>query len=153
MRRSTVQILSRLHTLAFRATGGRLGSRIAGIDVLLLTTTGNRTGATRTVPLLYLRDDPDLIVVASYGGRPHHPDWYLNLLADPEARIRVDGEHRTVHSATLSVEEREIWWKRAVAEWSDYGEYQERTTREIPLVRLTPVRHDPAPNPARPAEA
>jgi len=140
MRRSTVQILSRLHSLAFRATGGRLGSRIAGIDVLLLTTTGNRTGATRTVPLLYLRDDLDYIVVASYGGRPHHPDWYLNLLADPEARIRVDGEHFTVGSATLSVEEREIWWKRAVAEWPDYEEYQGRTTRKIPLVRLTPAR-------------
>ncbi|MEA2057789.1 MAG: nitroreductase family deazaflavin-dependent oxidoreductase [Actinomycetota bacterium] len=140
MRRSTVQILSRLHVLAFRATGGRLGSRIAGIDVLLLTTTGNRTGATRIVPLLYLRDGLDYIVVASYGGRPHHPDWYLNLLADPEARVRVDGEHLTVHSSTLSVEERKIWWKRAVADWSDYEEYQGRTTREIPLVRLTPVR-------------
>ena len=140
MRRRTVQILSRLHILGFRATGGRLGSRIAGIDVLLLTTTGNRTGATRTVPLLYLRDDLEFIVVASYGGRPHHPDWYLNLLADPEARIRVDGAHVTVSSATLSVEEREIWWNRAVAEWPDYEEYQGRTTREIPLVRLTPVQ-------------
>ena len=147
MRRSTVQILSRLHVLAFRATGGRLGSRIAGIDVLILTTTGNRTGATRTVPLLYLRDDLDYIVVASYGGRPHHPDWYVNLLADPEARIRVNGEHLSVRSSTLSVEEREVWWKRAVAEWPDYEEYQGRTTREIPLVRLAPVRHDPAPSP------
>lgn len=140
MQRRTVQLLSRLHAVAYRATGGRVGSRVAGIDVLLLTTTGNRTGNSRTVPLLYLRDDLDYIVVASYGGRPHHPDWYLNLVVNPDVHIRVDGAPMTARATTLPAGEREKWWNRAVAEWSDYAEYQNRTTREIPLVRLTPTR-------------
>lgn len=136
MRRATVQALSRLHTIVYRTTNGFLGPRLAGVDVLLLTTVGNRTGKLRTVPLLYLRDGLDFIVVASYGGRPHHPDWYLNLMATPEARIQVDGSRLQVRAETLDSAERSVWWDRAVAAWPDYVVYQERTVRQIPLVRL-----------------
>ena len=136
MRRTTVQALSRLHTIVYRTTNGFLGPRLAGIDVLLLTTLGNRTGKDRTVPLLYLRDGPDFIVVASYGGRPHHPDWYLNLMATPEARIQVDDARLDVRAETLDADERSVWWDRAVDAWPDYDAYQGRTDRQIPLVRL-----------------
>lgn len=137
MRRRTVQILSRLHAVTYRATGGRLGPRLAGVDILLLTTEGNRTGRSRTVPLLYLCDDADLIVVASYGGRPDHPDWYRNLVASPNATVQVDGMRLDVTASTLAEDERARWWDEAVAAWPDYEAYQRRTTRTIPLVRLT----------------
>jgi len=136
MRRATVQALSRLHTIVYRTTSGWLGPRLAGVDVLLLTTRGNRTGKNRTVPLLYLRDGPDFIVVASYGGRPHHPDWYLNLMASPKAQIQVDGVRLDVRAETLAADERRVWWELAVDAWPDYAAYQKRTDRQIPLVRL-----------------
>lgn len=139
MKRKTVQFLSRAHAMAYRASGGRIGPRLAGIDVLLLTTTGNRTGKPRTVPLLHLRDGTDHIVVASYGGRPHHPDWYTNLTANPSAELQVEGNRFAVTASTLPPRERYVWWRRAVAEWPDFAAYQRRTARQIPLVRLSPL--------------
>jgi deazaflavin-dependent oxidoreductase (nitroreductase family) len=128
-----------VHAATYRASGGRLGPRLAGIDVLLLTTIGNRSGRQRTVPLLYLRDGADHIVVASYGGRPHHPDWFLNLEARPEAEVQVADRRFPVIASTLPPSERRVWWKCAVGEWPDFTVYQSRTDREIPLVRLTPA--------------
>jgi deazaflavin-dependent oxidoreductase (nitroreductase family) len=139
MNRKTVQFWSRVHAVTYRVSGGRLGPRLAGIDVLLLTTTGNRTGKPRTVPLLHLRDGADHIVVASYGGRPHHPDWYTNLTANPHAELQVEGHRFAVAASTLPPGERHVWWRRAVAEWPDFAAYQRRTEREIPLVRLSPI--------------
>ena len=139
MRRKTVQFWSRAHAATYRISRGRVGARVRGIDVALLTTTGNRSGRMRTVPLLHLRDGADHIVVASYGGRPHHPDWYTNLVANPHAELQVGGDRFRVRASTLPPEERRVWWRRAVAEWPDFTRYQQRTDRVIPLVRLTPV--------------
>ena len=139
MKRRAVRFWSRVHAATYRVSGGHLGPRIRGIDVLLLTTIGNRSWKRRTVPLLYLRDGADHIVVASYGGRPHHPDWFRNLQASPHAEVQV-GPHRfPVLASTLPSPERGVWWRRAVAEWPDFAVYQSRTEREIPLVRLTPA--------------
>ena len=138
MQRKAVRIASQVHSLVYRATGGRIGHHVAGIDTLLLTTTGARTGRTRTVPLLYLEDDGHLVIVASYGGRPHHPDWYRNLEAEPRAIVQVRGRILDVVAETVSDDTRDRLWNRALEAWPAYAEYQERTDRLIPLVRLRP---------------
>jgi deazaflavin-dependent oxidoreductase (nitroreductase family) len=136
MRDPTVKFLSHLHTLVLGASRGKFGTRLANNDMLLLTTIGRSTGTTHTVPLLYLTDRHALIVIASYGGRPKHPDWYRNLLVNDRATAQVGGETRTVQSETLSTEERSEWWPRIVEAYADYATYQSRTERLIPVVRL-----------------
>jgi deazaflavin-dependent oxidoreductase (nitroreductase family) len=88
------------------------------------------------VPLLYLSDESDVIVIASYGGRPYDPDWYRNLLADPVATIQIGSTHTDVTAETIATEERQVWWPRIVDAYGDYEVYQSRTDREIPVVRL-----------------
>jgi F420H(2)-dependent quinone reductase len=131
-----VKLLSRLHTGLYRLTNGHIGRRLVGNDMLLLTTTGRTSGTRHTVPLLYLRDGDRFVVIASYGGRPHHPEWYRNLLADPEATVQIPGETHAVWAATMSTEERSDWWPRVIEAYSDYAVYQSRTDREIPIVWL-----------------
>jgi deazaflavin-dependent oxidoreductase (nitroreductase family) len=138
LRDRTVKHLSRLHALAYRVSGGRLGGRLVDNDMLLLTTTGRRTGSSHTVPLLYLRDDDALIVIASYGGRPEHPEWYRNLAVSPTAVAQVGSTRMSVVATTLDEEDRALWWPRIVEAYRDYAVYQSRTEREIPVVRLTP---------------
>lgn len=104
--------------------------------MLLLTTKGRVTGEDHTVPLLYLRDGDRLVVVASYGGRPRHPAWYRNLLAEPSVRVQVDGSTMPMVARTASVEERSSWWPRIVEAYDDYSTYQSRTERQIPVVFL-----------------
>lgn len=136
MHDASLKILSFAHTTLFRLTGGAIGSRLVNNDMLLLTTTGRRTGRQHTVPLLFLRDGDDVIVIASYGGRPHHPDWYRNLLDDPTASIQIDRTHTAVTAETIGAEERRAWWPRIVKAYGDYEVYQSHTDREIPVVRL-----------------
>ena len=137
VRDSTVKALSTLHATIYRTTRGLLGTRLVSNDMLLLTTTGRRTGAQHTVPLLYLEADERLIVIASYGGRSHHPEWYLNLLEHPAALVQTGRHRRNVRAETMSTPDRTGWWPRVVDAYGDYAVYQERTEREIPLVWLT----------------
>lgn len=138
MHDSIVKALSRIHTASYRLTRGVLGRRLVDNDMLLLTTTGRHTGRHHTVPLLYLRDGDAVVVVASYGGRPDHPEWYRNLLVDPGATVQVNGTVTPVQATTLHGTDRSEWWRTAVDAWSDYETYQARTNREIPIVRLEP---------------
>ena len=134
-----VKRLSALHRGLFRLTGGRVGKRLVENDMLLLTTTGRHSGKEHTVPLLYLRDGERLAVIASYGGRPRPPDWYLNLVSEPRVEVRtVDGAREGVAS-TASPEERARWWPRVVEAYAGYAEYQSRTDREIPIVFIDPI--------------
>jgi len=133
---ATVKRLSALHTGLYRATRGRVGQRLVHNDMLLLTTVGRRTGAAHTVPLLYLRDGDRLVVIASYGGRPEHPEWYRNLVANPEATVQILGNTRQTRARTMTAKERAVWWPKVVQAYSDYAEYQSRTDREIPVVWL-----------------
>jgi len=135
-RPSTIKALSTFHSALYRLTRGRLGRRLARHDILLLTTTGRSSGRPHTVPLLYLREGPDLVVIASFGGSPRHPAWYLNLRDDPRAVARVGGEHFPVTARDATPEERPRLWDLALAEYPGYADYQERTTRLIPLVLL-----------------
>jgi deazaflavin-dependent oxidoreductase (nitroreductase family) len=132
----TVKWVSSLHTLAYRITAGRIGGRLVANDMLLLTTRGRDTGGDHTVPLLYLRDRDTVVVIASYGGRPDHPDWYLNLQEHPEVTIQIDGMATTGTTRTMAPEEREQWWPRVVDAYADYEVYQSRTSREIPIVAI-----------------
>jgi deazaflavin-dependent oxidoreductase (nitroreductase family) len=129
-----------VHVRLYRVSGGRIGGHIGKAPVLLLTHKGRRTGTTRTNPLLYLGDGERLVVVASYGGAPKHPDWYLNLEAHPDAEIQTGKTRRTVRARTATPEERARYWPRVVAMYSAYEDYQRKTEREIPLVVLEP-RH------------
>jgi len=138
MRDTTAKRLSRLHSAIFRATGGAAGKRLVDNDMLLLNTRGRHTGCQHTVPLLYLRDGPNFVVFASWGGRDYHPDWYLNLLSDPSGSVQVPGARIAVVARTAVTPERELWWGRAVEAYNGYAEYQARTDREIPVVFLVP---------------
>lgn len=139
MRDRTAKTLSTIHTLAYRLTGGRVGRRLVDNDMLLLTTRGRKTGTPHTVPLLYLRDGEALVVIASWGGRPNHPHWYLNLEADPEANVQVLGKSWDVTAEPMEAKERDQWWPRIVEAYGGYAAYQARTDRPIPVVRLIPT--------------
>ena len=138
MRDATVKRVSALHRLALRATGGRLGRTLPGVGapMLLLTTTGRRSGRARTVPLLYLDVEGGYAVIASFGGRPYHPDWYHNLLARPEATVQVGGATHQVEATVTEGDQRHALWERAVAAYPGYAGYQSRTDRQIPVVLL-----------------
>ena len=140
MRDRTAKILSTIHTVAYRLTGGRVGRRLVSNDMLLLTTRGRKTGHLHTVPLLYVRDGDTLVVIASWGGRPNHPHWYLNLEAGPEASVQVRGKKWNVNAEPMEEHEREQWWPRVVEAYGGYADYQARTDRPIPVVRLRPTR-------------
>ena len=131
-------IAKTVHGALYRLSGGRLGSHVAGLPVLLLTTTGRKTGKPRTVPLSYYEDGDALVVVGSKGGAPRHPAWYLNLEANPEVEIQVFDEVLPAVARTTIGEERERLWALMRQTWPAYDEYQTRTDREIPVVVLTP---------------
>ena len=139
MRDAHVKWLSTLHRHVFGATGGRVGHRLVDNDMLLLTTTGRTTGEEHTIPLLYLTDGGDLVVIASYGGRKDHPHWYRNLVARPLVSAQIGSRSTAFEAATMDAPDRDEWWPRIVKAYSQYAEYQSRTTREIPVVRLTPI--------------
>ncbi len=146
MRDATARRLSALHTSLYRLTRGRIGRRLVHNDMLLLTTTGRRSGRSHTVPLLYLRDRDDVLVIASWGGRDSPPDWYLNTTADPHVAVQIEGTSFAAAATVLNGTERDEWWERAVAAYDGYATYQARTAREIPILRLrpTPPQHTPS---------
>jgi deazaflavin-dependent oxidoreductase (nitroreductase family) len=138
VRDSTVRRLSRWHRHIYRLTGGLIGRRLVDNDMLLLTTIGRRSGRRHEVPLLYLRDGDTPVVIASYGGRPNYPDWYLNLVARPEAEVQIRGHRHEVRARVASSEERSVWWPRIVEAYEGYTQYQSRTDRPISVVFLEP---------------
>jgi F420H(2)-dependent quinone reductase len=132
----TVKSLSALHRRIYSASGGRALKRIAGMPVLMLTTVGKRTGKRRTVPLTYFEDGDAIVLVASYGGRPHNPAWFENLLAHPDVEVRMGNEVRPMTARRATSEERARLWPHIVETYDGYRAYQEKTTREIPLAVL-----------------
>lgn len=136
MRDRTAKHLSTLHRVLYRGTRGVVGRRLVHNDMCLVTTIGRKTGARHTVPLLYLSDDDRLVVIASWGGRDRHPEWYLNLLANPAATVQVLGERWPVETRTATATERAAWWPRVVDAYDGYAVYASRTNREIPVVFL-----------------
>ncbi|WP_205857347.1 nitroreductase family deazaflavin-dependent oxidoreductase [Phytoactinopolyspora endophytica] len=136
MRDATARRLSRLHIFLYRLTGGVIGRRLVRNDMLLLTTRGRKTGKPHRVPLLYLSDGDTPVVIASWGGRPNHPEWYQNLQADPRAMVQVRSEKWPVRARTATPEEREVWWPKVLAAYHGYRVYESNTDRLIPVVFL-----------------
>jgi len=139
MHKFVLRSFSALNTWIYRLSGGRwLGRVPSGAPVCLLTTRGRKSGQFRTVPLLFLAEGDDLIVVASQGGAPQHPGWYFNLVADPQAEVQVGRRHFPVAARTVTAETKAALWPRLVTLYPPYETYQRRTTRSIPVVRLSP---------------
>jgi deazaflavin-dependent oxidoreductase (nitroreductase family) len=127
------------HIRAYRKSRGEVGYLWNGVPTLLLTVTGRRTGRELTSALIFGRDGDDYLVVASKGGWPEHPSWYLNLQANPAATIQVKADELAVMARTASATEKPRLWKIMTDVWPNYDVYQTRTDREIPVVVLTPA--------------
>jgi deazaflavin-dependent oxidoreductase (nitroreductase family) len=125
------------HVRVYRETGGKRGYHWHGTKVLLLTTTGRKSGEQRTTPLIHGVDGDRWVVIASKGGAPEHPAWYLNLQADPEITIQVEADEIPVMATTAEGDERSRLWDAMHDAWPAYDEYQAKTDREIPVVVLT----------------
>ncbi len=124
------------HARRYIATNGEDGHLWNGVPTLLLTTTGRRTGTSRTTPLIYGRDGDRYLVVASRGGAPRHPQWYENLTVDPNVQVQVLGDRFAARARTASPEEKPALWRLMAGIWPAYDEYQARTRRDIPVVIL-----------------
>ena len=124
----------------YRATGGRVLGSMMGLPVLLLNTRGRKSGAPRTSALMYLPEGGAAVVVGSYAGEPRHPDWWLNLLADPHGTVQRGRTVTAIVAREAEGTERERLWNEFVRRDSGYAEYARRTTRRIPVVVLQPER-------------
>jgi deazaflavin-dependent oxidoreductase (nitroreductase family) len=128
-----------LHRVIYTASGGRLLNKGAGMPVVILTTTGRKTGRRRPTMLTAPVHEPDMVVlVASNGGDDRHPIWYLNLRDDPAVELELAGEKRPMTARIATADEKAELWPRVVAANKGYGGYQEKTDRDIPLVILEP---------------
>lgn len=129
-----------LHRLVLRLSGGRLGSRLLGMQTLELHTVGRRTGESRSALLTApVQEEGRIVFVASKGGADEHPSWYVNLVANPDVRITADGVTRLYRARTADPGERAALWPRITTVNPGYAGYQERTSREIPVVICEPV--------------
>jgi deazaflavin-dependent oxidoreductase (nitroreductase family) len=124
------------HVARYEESGGETGYLWNGAPCLILHTTGRKTGELRKFPLIFGERGDDLVLVASKGGAPEHPGWYLNLLAHPDARVQVKGDVFDVRARTAEGDERRELWNLMLGSWPDYDDYQARTDREIPVVVL-----------------
>jgi len=124
----------------FRATGGKVSGMFAGTPLLLVTTTGAKSGKPRTVPVLYTRDAHRYVILASKAGAPMNPSWYHNLVAHPRAIVELRDETFEAMSAASQGEERDRLYARQAEQLPMYAEYQERTSRRIPVVVLERLR-------------
>ena len=144
--RSIIKAMATGNVWLYRRTGGRIGGtwRIGAgfrnpVPICLLEHRGRKTGKVRTTPLVYLEDGERVVVVASQAGRPEHPMWYLNLLANPDVTVQIRNRRRAMRARVAEQEERAVLWPRLVDLYADYDSYQSWTERVIPVVVLEPV--------------
>jgi deazaflavin-dependent oxidoreductase (nitroreductase family) len=131
------QLYGAEHVRRYLETDGEVGYRWRnGAPILILTTTWRKSGEERVRPLIFGEDDGRYVVVASQGGAPSHPDWYLNLAADPNVHVQIKGDRFAARARTAEGEERERLWRTMAEIWPPYDEYQRRTDRTIPVVVL-----------------
>ncbi|USX47475.1 nitroreductase family deazaflavin-dependent oxidoreductase [Dietzia kunjamensis] len=138
-------MMSRVNTWAYRVSGGRVGGswRVgsalrAPVPVCLVTTTGRKSGEPRTVPLLHLPDGDRVLLVASQGGLPKHPQWYYNVLADRNVTVQVGRRRRAMTAREATPSERAELWPRLVERYADFADYQANTSRVIPVIICEP---------------
>ena len=129
-----------LHRGIFKATNGRLMGKFFGMPVVMLTTTGRKSGKPRTSMLTSpVREGDKVVLVASKGGDPKHPMWFLNLQSNPDVEATFLGKKRNMRARVASAVEKEELWPKVVAGYKGYADYQKKTTRDIPLVILEPA--------------
>jgi deazaflavin-dependent oxidoreductase (nitroreductase family) len=140
-------LFSQANVWLYQKTGGRIGGKWRvgsafprGVPVMLLTTVGRKSGARRTTPLLYIEDGERVIIVASQGGMPKHPLWYLNLSHDPNVEVQMGRRVRRMRARDATEQERAVYWPQLVAHYRDFASYQSWTDRVIPVVVLEPER-------------
>lgn len=141
-----IKVMSNAHTWLYRRSNGRLGKKwhvgsalVHGVPVCLVTTTGRKSGEPRTVPLLHMADGDNVVLVASQGGLPDNPAWYLNLQANPEVTVQLGKRARRMRAHTADAAERARLWPKLLEVYSDYDNYQSWTEREIPVVVCEPI--------------
>jgi F420H(2)-dependent quinone reductase len=123
----------------YRLTKGGFGGRMAGLNVLLLTTTGRKTGKTRTTPLGYFEEDGGYVIIASNAGGDTHPAWYHNLKSNPRVQIEIKDRKLEANAEVIAPDRRSELWARLTAMSPQYAGYETKTTREIPMVMLRPI--------------
>lgn len=128
-----------LNVWLYRLSGGRVMGKMGKAPILLLTTTGRKSGRSRTVPLLYLKDDGNFVIVASLGGAPKHPAWFLNLEVNQKVDLQVGKLRIACEARRAGAEDKARLWPRLVAIYPQYADYQKRTTRDIPVVIVSPA--------------
>ncbi|WP_297489820.1 nitroreductase family deazaflavin-dependent oxidoreductase [Acidocella sp.] len=127
-------LLGAAHVKAYVESDGEVGYIWNGVTILLLTTTGRSSGEPRTIPIIFTEYHGSYVIIASSGGAPMHPKWYLNILAEPHVKLQVKAETFDAVARTADSPEREAIWREAVKNWPKYDLYQSRTTRQIPVV-------------------
>jgi F420H(2)-dependent quinone reductase len=121
---------------AYERSGGTEGNEIMGLPIVVVTSRGAKSGNLRKNPVMRVEDDGVYAVVASKGGAPEHPEWYYNIVADPQVDLQDGPEPASYVARIASGEERAEWWERAVTAFPNYAEYQTKTDREIPVFLL-----------------
>jgi deazaflavin-dependent oxidoreductase (nitroreductase family) len=132
------RFITNTHISLYRRTKGAIGGRMGGRSLLLLMTIGRKSGQERTTPLLYIADGNDYILIASYGGAPQDPQWFRNLVENPQAKVQIGPKIIEVTTRKANPEERSRIWPLVTAQFQNFADYQKKTTREIPVVILTP---------------
>jgi len=137
--RAVMRTISGTHEFWYRLSGGLIGGHLGRLPILLLTTTGRKSGRKRTTPLVYLPDGENVVVIASNGGSDRHPEWWLNLRSEPTAEVQVGPDVSTVVAVKAEGDERDRLWRDVVELYHGYDEYRRMTKREIPVVVLRPA--------------
>ncbi len=135
-----LSLLGEEHVRVYRETNGERGYIWNGAPILLLTTRGRVSGEPRTIPIIYTAHGDNFILIASKGGSPTHPKWYLNILEDPSVQVQLKADQFEAVARTAQSPERERLWAEALKVWPKYDLYQSRTARQIPLVVIEPIR-------------
>jgi deazaflavin-dependent oxidoreductase (nitroreductase family) len=137
--RPIIRVMSALNTWIYRLSGGRVGAKwMYGAPILLLTTTGRKSGEKRTAPLLFLEDGQRVVIVGSQGGMSKDPQWVKNIDADPDVEIEIGSRKRAMSARRGTSEEKSRYWPALCEMYPDYADYQARTVRDIPVLILDP---------------
>ena len=135
-----ISLLGAEHVRVYRETNGETGYLWNGVPTLLLTTVGRKSGEARTIPIIFTQVGSAFVIIASKGGSPTHPKWYLNILDDPKVEVQVKADRYEAVARTAQSPEREKIWAECVKTWPNYDIYQSRTERQIPVVVIEPAR-------------
>jgi deazaflavin-dependent oxidoreductase (nitroreductase family) len=136
---ATTRLFYPLHRIIYRLSGGRIFTRSLGCPVILLTTTGRKSGEPRTAPVFGFPEGQSIVVVPSNAGKEHYPSWYLNLQSNPLAQVQLGREIRQLRAREATLEERERLWPTLVSRYGGFQVYRERTSRHIPVLILEPM--------------